>query len=424
MSNPTPTNGAKQGEGPSPVEPNNETRQIQRVALYGFLLNLGLAALKGILALQSDSLAVTASAMDSGTDCIASVALYAGLRLSARRTPSFPLGLYKIENVISVVVAFFIFLAGYEIAREALASSSRTPSISLWVVLLMALSTLATLVFARYALSVGKRTQSPTLKAEGRHRQVDVLSSSLVLVSVSLGYAGVHLTLFGINLDQAAAVLVLVFIALAGWELLKDGMRVLLDASIDPRTLMEVQAIIEAEPMVAEVESLVGRNAGRFRFLQANVALRTDDLQKAHQVSGRIEQRVREQVPRVERITIHYEPRKRTHIRIAVPLADSSGRLSEHFGEAPFFALVLVRLTDHRLETKKILDNPCIRLEKGKGICVAEWLVSRNVDEVFLKGEIKHRGPGYVFSDAGVLVREIQAEELEGAIADREAEIS
>ena len=41
-----------------------ETRKIQRVALLGFLVNLSLAVLKGILAVLSNSLAFTASAVD------------------------------------------------------------------------------------------------------------------------------------------------------------------------------------------------------------------------------------------------------------------------------------------------------------------------------------------------------------------------
>ncbi|MFO7783862.1 MAG: cation diffusion facilitator family transporter [Desulfatiglandales bacterium] len=400
----------------SGTDPEGDNRYIHRVAILAFLLNLGLAGMKGALALTSGSLAVAASAIDSATDCIASMALFAGLKLSVRKTPSFPLGLYKIENVLSVVVALFIFLAGYEIAREAFKPASAPPDISLGVVLLLALGTLATLLFGRYAVKAGRRTGSPTLKAEGRHRQVDVLSSSLVLASAVLGYAGVRGSVYGIGLDQAAAVLVLVFIAHSGWGLLSDGMRVLLDASIDTRTLMDVQKIIEEEPMVAEVTHLVGRNAGRFRFLQATVVLRTDDLQKAHQISDQIEKRVKKRVPRVEHITVHYEPIKRTLVRVAVPLADRSGILSDHLGESPLFALLLLRLADRRVLEQETVENPCSRLEKGKGICVAEWLVEKNVDEVWLKGEMRHRGPGYVFSDAGVAVRESAGDNLDQAL--------
>jgi len=61
---------------------NNEIRQIYRVAGYAFLLNLLLAVMKTFLAIFSGSLAITASAIDSGTDAIASLFIYGGVKLS------------------------------------------------------------------------------------------------------------------------------------------------------------------------------------------------------------------------------------------------------------------------------------------------------------------------------------------------------
>ena len=86
---------------------NDEVRQIYRVASYAFLLNLFLAIMKVFLAVSSGSLAITASAIDSGTDAVASSLIYGGVKLSTRKTRSFPMGLYKLENVASVVIALF-----------------------------------------------------------------------------------------------------------------------------------------------------------------------------------------------------------------------------------------------------------------------------------------------------------------------------
>ncbi|MFO7459522.1 MAG: cation diffusion facilitator family transporter, partial [Desulfatiglandales bacterium] len=341
---------ATQPDETSAAGAEKETLLIQKVALYAFLLNLGLAAMKGSLAYSSSSLAVTAGAIDSGTDAVASLLLLGGLKLSTKKTPSFPLGLYKIENVISVFVALSIFFAGYEIVREVLTQESGPPEISALVVVLLLLGVLAIFLFGRYALAVGRRTGSPTLIAEGRHRQVDVLSSLVVLVSVFPGYFGWDSSFFGISVDQIAAALVVFFIARAGWKLLSDGMRVLLDASVDFDTLALARKIAEHHPMVTEVTSLTGRSAGRFRFLRADVILRTGDLQKAHQISEILESVIREKVPHVEGVMIHYEPQPRTHTRIAVPLVDSSERVSAHFGESPYFALVTVRLSDQSVE--------------------------------------------------------------------------
>lgn len=393
-----------------------ETAQIQRVALYAFVLNLGLAALKALMAIQSGSLAITASMIDSGTDSIASLALCAGLWLSVRKSRRFPLGLYKIENVISVVVALFIFLAGYEIATKVFSPAQAPPDISLTVLGLMAAATLMTFLFGQYALKVGKQTESPSLKAEGRHRQADVLASVVVLLSVTLSYFHIQFQIFGITIDQIAAALVLIFIGHAGWELLSDGMRVLLDASIDFQTLERVRGLIMEEPAVAKIDSLVGRNAGRFRFLQATVDLRTDDLNRAHQISERIKSRIYEQVPHVEGVYLHYEPQHRKHTRAAVPLADNTGRISAHFGESPYFAILRFRLMDHHLIKQEIVENPHQQVEKAKGIRVAEWLVNQQVDELLVKEEMRHKGPGYVFSNAGITVHTADVDTLDQAI--------
>jgi len=402
--------------GAETANQDEETREIQRIARYGFLLNLALTVMKAVLAYLSGSLTIMASTIDSATDSVASFVLFIGLKLSNHKSATFPLGLYKIENLLSVATAFFIFFAGYEIARHAFSAAATPPDISLTMILLISAGAVATLFFGQYAIAAGRRTESPTLTAEGRHRQADVLSSVVVLISVCLSYIDLNISIYGITVDQIAAVLVLVFIAHTGWGLLSDGMRVLLDASIDHETLAEVRNIIESEPMVAEVKSLVGRNAGRFRFLQAALIIRTDDLQKAHEISERIETRIRERVPHVERVLIHYEPRARQYMRIAVPLADPGGELSQHFGESPYFAIARLRLSDHQIEEQEILKNPYTNLERGKGIRVAEWLVGKKVDQVALSEEIKHKGPGYVFSDAGVRVHRVSSTDLKGVL--------
>ena len=395
---------------------DQETKLIKRIALWAFLLNLGLAAMKVILAFYSSSLAVTAGAIDSGTDAVASLVLYGGLKLSTRKTPCFPLGLYKIENLISVVIALFIFFAGYEIALQVIRPAQASPDVSIHTVVLLSAGVVATYLFGRYAIRIGRRTESPFLMAEARHRQVDVLSSIVVVASVLTGYFHWNYTFLNIPTDQIAAAVVLIFIAWAGWELLVDGMRVLLDASIDFETLDQVKRILEGHPMVVKVPSLIGRNAGRFRFLQTSIILRTGDLEKAHQISQILEEEIHRKVPHVERVMIHYEPQPHTHTRIAVPLSDREGLLSDHFGESPYFAFVTVRLEDGAVEKREVMENPHRAVDVAKGIRVAEWLVKQNVDHVLMKEDLSRKGPGYVMANAGIRSSITSADKLDQAV--------
>ena len=332
------------------------------------------------------------------------------------------MGLYKLENVASVLVALFIFIAGYEIIREILSPVGSLPRISLSYIILLFAGTVATFLFGQYAISIGRRTESPTLFAEGRHRQVDVLSSIVVLISVILSYFDLHLNILGVTIDQIGAALILIFIARAGWELLSEGMRVLLDASIDFSTLESIREIIISEPLVSEIKSLMGRNAGRFRFIQATITLKTENLERAHRISEDIEMKIRNQVTHVEKVIIHYGPPERTHDRVALPLEDGKGRISMHFGDAPYFDIVHIRRKDKEIEKQEIVENPHRSVETAKGIRVAEWLVGQGVDHVGMKEDVSHKGPGYVLSNGGVKIHIISAEQIGQAISEIVAE--
>jgi len=403
------TQNQKKHSAAQPPTETLEDKYIHRVAGYAFLLNFVLVIMKALLAIFSGSLAITASAIDSGTDAVASLVIYGGVRLSAKKTRSFPMGLYKLENLASVVIAIFIFIAGYEIIRNVFSPATDVPAISLPYILLLLVGTVATFLFGRYAMSVGRKTGSPTLVAEGRHRQVDVLSSIVVLISVVLSYFNLAFDIWGITVDKAGAALVLVFIARAGWELLSDGMRVLLDASVDPSTLNRIRSIIESEPMVSEIKSLMGRNAGRFRFIHAGITLKTENLEKAHRISKGIETRIRDEITHVERVIINYGPEEKSHYRVALPVGDGKRQISRHFGEAPYFGILRVRRRDHVIEQQRIVENPHQSVKTAKGIRVAEWLLEQGVDHVGMREDVSHKGPGYVLSNGGVRIHKISA---------------
>ncbi|MGD9046550.1 MAG: cation diffusion facilitator family transporter [Anaerolineae bacterium] len=397
------------------------TPQAAQVAWASIAVNIFLSLLNLAIAVASGSLAVAAEMVHNLVDLVASVAVLAGVKISDRQSRAFPYGLYKVENVVAVGVAILIFFTGYEIAKEALFAEPEAATVSGWMLAGVALSALVPLAFGVYEMRVGRALNSPSLMADAAEYRVHVFSSGVVLIAL-IGQ------MIGLPLDRYAALVIVVLIAKTGWELLSDGMRVLLDASLDAETLEQVRAIVETDPAVVEVRSLVGRNAGRYRFLEADVALRVDDLEKAHAVGQRIERAIREQVPHVERVLVHYEPRLRTHLRYAVPLADAGGRVSAHFGESPYFGLVTVRLRGGQdsdgpaVERQEIVANPHKDVEKAKGIRVGEWLVSLKADVVLLQEDVQGKGPAYVFADAGVETRLTGASTLVQALQEQMAE--
>jgi predicted Fe-Mo cluster-binding NifX family protein len=114
----------------------------------------------------------------------------------------------------------------------------------------------------------------------------------------------------------------------------------------------------------------------------------------------------------VERVIVHYEPEKKELLRYAAPLAGQEGVISEHFAKAPFIAIWDARISDGAVVSQKILENPFSQLEKGKGIKLAEFLVTMKVDVLYTKELFEGKGPEYVFSDAGVEIKKTNAQNL------------
>jgi cation diffusion facilitator family transporter len=390
-----------------------ETTQRTGIASLG--INLFLVGLKVVLAFLSGSLTLAADAIHSAVDVAGSLIVLGGLLIAGRKSRTFPYGLYKVENVAAVIVAMLIFLAGYEIVHEAWQGTEQSLQTTPLVIGGVVLTVLIPLAFSRYEAGAARATNSPSLAADSHHFQTDVLSSAVVLVAV-VGNG------LGLPLDRIGSAAIALFIARAGWSLLSDGMRVLLDASLPAETLTLVRGIVEQEPAVTAVKSLMGRNAGRYRFLEAEVELRTHDLDQAHAVSRRLEEAIGQQVTHVDRVLIHYEPAKQEHIRYAVPLADTGGAISEHFGEAPYFAIANVRLADNYVEGVAVLANSYVHLDKAKGIRVAEWLVAQKADVVLVRESLEGKGPPYVLASAGVEMRMITADTITGALASLEPE--
>ncbi len=372
-----------------------DSRILLRVAVFSLLVNIGLVLVKFLLSVSTGSLSLKADAVHSFIDIFGSGALILGLIISRRKSSAFPYGLYKVENVVAVIISFLLFATAYEIMYQAVFAQSEIHAFSVWVLVLVAILVLVPFLFGRYEVRMGMKFNSPSLIADGKNFTADVLSSTVVF----FGLLGQYLQF---PVDRIAAVLVVILIVKAGWDIMVSGMRVLLDASIDHQTLDTIRSTIIRDPAVVDVKKISGRNSGRYVFVEADITLRTSSLEKAHTISERIEKEILKAVPNVDRTVIHYEPWHDSKIRYAVSLDDYKGTISSHFGEAPYFALVDIDSSGRSVERTEVIANPHQQVVKGKGLMVANFLLAFKPDIVATRENIAGRGPGYVFAEAGI----------------------
>jgi len=383
---------------------------LERWGWYSVLVNVLLASLHGLIAWMSGSLAVFAELVHNLIDLLGAVAVLVGIRLAARTSRAFPYGLYKIESLVAVGLAGLVLLTAYEVARDALFAPASDLNAEPWMFGLLVLTAAVPLIFSHFEMRVGLAGHSPALIADAREYRVHAFTTGLAIVGLASQW-------LGMPLDRIAAGLIVVAVLKTAWDLLADAMRVLLDASLEAETLSAIRAVIEADPMVAQLNWVTGRNAGRYRFVEAGLSLRATSRKKVEVALQRIENAVREAVPRIERLVVQLETAASADVRYALPLADVDGPISEHFGEAPYFVILTLHRDDHSLVERRLTTNPYRTLERGKGIRVAEWLVAQKVDVVLSREVLHGRGPAYVFRDAGVELKVSEAQEVDEAIS-------
>jgi cation diffusion facilitator family transporter len=383
--------------------------KLERWGWYSIAVNVLLAALHAAIAASSGSLAVTAELIHNVVDLLAAIAVLVGLKLAARKSKAFPYGLYKVENLVAAGLAVMVFVSAYEILRHALWAEPLPVRVDAWMLAVLVATAVVPLVFSHFELRAGRSANSPALIADAKEYRVHVFTTGLA-------FAALAAEQLDFPLDRIAAALIVVAVIKTGWELLRDAMRVLLDASLDPDALAAIRRVIASDATVSELKWVTGRSAGRFRFVEAGVALRAAELDKAEAVMARIEHSVRTQVPHVERVLLHIETPGAPTIRYAVPLADREGTVSAHFGEAPYFAFVDVRRADGAVAERRIATNAYTNMPRAKGIRVAEWLVEEKVDAVLSHEDLRGKGPAYVLRDAGIDLVRGDARTLDAAI--------
>ena len=385
----------------------------EKIATISILINLSLLAIKYGFSILSGSAGLKADAIHSSSDVAASLIVLAGLNISKRKSKRFPYGLYKVENFVSLIVAIAILFAGYEIAKESLFGGSESELKRIPFAILATIAVIiTTLIFSRYEAKKGAEIGSPSLIADGKHVLTDMWSS----IAVLLGLIG---NLFGINLDRVSVFVVILFIAHAGIMIFIDAMRVLLDASIDFETLDRVKKTILSEHTVKEIHSLTGRNSGRYKFIEAEVVLNVRELEKAQSIGEKIEKSIKNEINNVDHVLIHYEPIQKESISFAVPLDDKDGKVSKHFGEAPYFAIITVSAKDKIFKSRVILPNPFLSEERGKGILVSEFIIKQGIDVLLLKEKFEGRGPEYVLSDSNIEVIITDADNLKDVLTQQ-----
>ncbi len=367
-------------------ERTHDFREGEKVAQISLVSMVFLTIIKGYTGLVYASVALLADAVNSLSDIFASALVWSGLRLAGKEpTERFPYGYYRGESLASLVVSAMIIFSGIEIIYESVNRFFSPVSLVDGTIPLLAagISAVTYFILAKYKYKIGTQIGSKSLIADAGHSRVDVYAGVLVFI-------GIALSVFGLaEAEVIAAVLVALYIIKEGFEIGRDSVLSLMDASPDQEKIDKIKELAQEVPGVLDIHAIRLRRAGPVYFADAHITvIRDTSIEEAHGLSSIIEEKMKEAIPNLESATIHVEPEKLEKIRVAIPVDSEEGMSSKvvgHFGSVPFFAIA--DLENRDVSKLHFIENPGHDADKKRGVLAIDALVNENVDAVVV-GEI------------------------------------
>jgi cobalt-zinc-cadmium efflux system protein len=254
---------------PHPAPTSDADRGRLRLALG---LILGLMAVEIVVGIAASSLALLSDAAHMLTDAGAIALALLALRLARRPAGGrFTFGFRRAEILSAQVNGATLAALGALIVYEGVRRLIEPPDVDGGAVLAVALAGVVVNLAATWVLSGADRR---SLNVEGAFQHI--LTDLFAFVATAIAGAVILVTGFG-RADGIAALVVAALMLRAGYRLLRDSSRVLLEASprsIDPG---QVGQELASQPHVIEVHDLhVWEVTSGFPALSAHVLVRPD----------------------------------------------------------------------------------------------------------------------------------------------------
>lgn len=287
----------------TPLHPNSLTRYAWlsiAAALITIVMKAAAYFLTGSIGLLSD-------ALESTVNLASAIIALIVLRLVSRpANDEFTFGFSKAEYFSSGFEGGMILLAAVSIIMSAvprLLNPVALEQVGLGLAISLAAS-LINLAVSLVLIRAGKRHNSITLEADGRHLMTDVWTTAGVLVGIFL----VWLTGYE-RLDPIIALLVATNIIFTGYRLLVRSGRGLLDVSLPTEELAKVKTILDSyQSRGIRYHALRSRQAAARKFLVVHLLVPGSwTVREGHQLAEGVEAEVRSAIPNSNIVT-HIEP--------------------------------------------------------------------------------------------------------------------
>jgi cation diffusion facilitator family transporter len=281
--------------------------QITRALVIVLVLNWGVAAAKIVFGLFANFSSMVADGFHSLADGTSNIIGLIGIAISYQPVDKYhPYGHKKYETLFALGIAALLFIISFNLFREGLARMfhPRVPNIHPVSFVVMLVTLAINFLVVRYEYGRGRHLHSDILVADSLHTRADIFTSISVicaLIASKLGFPMVDpIVTMGISL----------FIAYAGYDIIRDNSRVLCDRAVIPDGK-------KIEDIVKEVRGTCGCHRIRTRGREDDIhidlhvmvaaGMRVDE---AHRIGEEVEKAIKKDIPGATDVVVHLEPKE------------------------------------------------------------------------------------------------------------------
>jgi len=267
-----------------------------------------LTFVKFFIGVASGSVAVLASAIDSLLDTLISIFNFFAIKKSEEEvSEEFHYGKGKVQAIAAVIEGTVITISGLYIMYEAVMKALHEKETALLTpaIVVMVISIIVTFLLVQYLLKVAESTNNLVIRSDALHYQTDLWSNGVILLSLGIVYfTGLEWVdaLFGFGIG--------VYIIYSAYEIIEEGINILLDRAIEREIIDEIKELIEGHEEVNGYHWLKTRTDGTTNFIEFHLVLRPKlYLIEAHRISDEIEEEIMKLDSKKRWvITPHYDP--------------------------------------------------------------------------------------------------------------------
>ena len=275
----------------------------------GILLNLILFGIKLLAGFISGSLAIKADAFNNLSDAGSSIVTILGFKAARMKADTeHPYGHGRMEYVSGLVVSMLIILMGYELLMNAFDKIKNPVPIVFdgLTLAILIISILVKVVMFSYNLILGRKIDSPVMKATATDSISDCGATFAVIISTVVS---VHT---GINIDAYCGILVALMVLWAGVQAAKDTINPLLGLMPSKEYVQQIKDIVLREEHIKQgvigLHDLMVHDYGPGRkFISLHVEVPSNgDIMELHDLIDNIERDLSEELRC--NATIHMDP--------------------------------------------------------------------------------------------------------------------